>query len=198
MSPESRARGFTLAELLVAIALGVVTLAILVSLVMATVRVSFRGTARVQLQQSALTATNRLAEDLANAPIAGVTMWQQPDSFRLAIHRLGNVGLDGEQVWADTLLVYGWNKSDGRLVRLEVPGMGTERARRPTRAEVQGWLADSSLPRRGLAVEVIRLELNSSLPPPALAQPLKLVMDLERGSEKFRLERDFFLMNSSL
>lgn len=198
MLPGSRARGFTLVELLVAIALGVITLAILVGLVMATVRVSFRGTARVQLQQSALTAANRLAEDLANAPIAGVTMWQQPDSFRLAIHRLDNVGLDGGQVWADTLLVYGWNQSDGRLVRLEVPGVPSERARRPTEAEVEAWLADASLPRRGLAVEVTGMELDSALPPPALAQPLKLVMELERGSEKFRLERDFFLMNSSL
>lgn len=194
---------FTLPELLVAMTIGLLTLGIVVSLVVTTLRVSFRGTARIQLQQSAMMLVDSLSSDLAQAPMAGLELFSSGDTFWLTIHPLANVGLDVEQQWSSSLVVYAWDKKDGRVLRLVVPSGSTEHPVRPTAAQVQGWLKDERIPRRLVATEVTSFELKSALPAPKMGQPLTLVLELERpatgsqGAEKFALHRDFFLMNSA-
>lgn len=198
----SRARGLSLVELLVAMTLGALALGIIVYLVMAALKVSFRGTARVELQQSAATVARTLSADLARTPIFGVTVLEQPSRTTLSVHPLSDVGTDGAQRWSSQLLLYHWE--EGRVVRLEVPSGSTDRARRPNPADVTAWLGDSSLPRRTLAREVEVFALRSAAPGPVLEQPLTLVLELSRpaagaqGAERYQLEQDLYLMNSSL
>ena len=200
---RQRPRAFTLIELMVALLLGGLVLGVIAFLLLSAMRVSATGGTRVELQQAAAISAERLARDLQKTPLAGVTINNQSDLFTLTIHPLAGVGLDGQQQWSDRLLLYRWQQSEGKLELREIDIGARDTVLRPTGAQIQSWLGDTSIQPRTLASEVTLIELNSA-DPATMQQPLHLIIQLERSTgggqtpEQFHLERDLFLVNSSL
>lgn len=194
---------FTLVELMVALVLGGLVLGVIAFLLLSAMRTSVGGTARVELQQAAAVSAERLARDLQKAPVAALTLTSRPDLLLLTIHPLAGVGLDGQQQWSNILLLYRWQQNEGKLEVREIDVGAHDAALRPNSAQIQGWLNDGNITPRTLASEVTLVEL-SSADPTIMKQPLHLVIDLERRTgggkepESYHLERDLFLMNSSL
>lgn len=110
--------GFTLAEVLVAGALGLMLMVLLFQFLVPTMRASVRGATRVELQQMAVIALNKISADLQNTAPAGLSLSTTPP-VSMGIVRISTVMGDGRQVWEQKMIVYGLQGD--RLIRKEFP-----------------------------------------------------------------------------
>ena len=78
---------YTLVEILIASAVGLMILGVVVNLLISTGRASSRGAAKVELQQKLLVLSNKLEADLSLANSASVAVDSTPTQTLLSIHR---------------------------------------------------------------------------------------------------------------
>lgn len=111
-------RGLTLIETLVAGAVGLLLLDVLISLFVPSMRMSIRGSVRVEMEQQAVMALERLAADLRGCGRTSLTMTPTGGAgATLSIQRIKDVLSDGTQAWDTNLIVYAWSGPNGTLTR---------------------------------------------------------------------------------
>ena len=124
-------RAFTLVELLVAATLSILLLGMMFAFLVPTMRASVRGSSRVEMQQQAVVALSRMAEDLEATAPAGIAIYAPDampanaadlpqlganwtpllmvkDPVDMSIVRLNNVNASGQQVWDTHAVIYNW------------------------------------------------------------------------------------------
>ncbi|MBI3924235.1 MAG: prepilin-type N-terminal cleavage/methylation domain-containing protein [Armatimonadetes bacterium] len=190
--------GFTLLELLIALALTGLLTWLGFAFLFPAVRASFRGAAQVGVQQEAVLSLVRLVQDLERTTAGGISLSTSVDRVLLAVNRLEDVQGDATQLWELGFSVYAWDRSTGRLTRREwsardnpdpdpaaigvTMGLG-----KPTRVTPE-QLAALAAPRGSLlAQDVVRFEIrhqgSSDL---TLAGPLELEIELVREDARSR------------
>ncbi|MEW6284034.1 MAG: prepilin-type N-terminal cleavage/methylation domain-containing protein [Candidatus Eremiobacterota bacterium] len=108
-------RGLTMVELLVSMAVFSLLAALLVSALVAVMRMSYRGTLRANLQGQATLAITRLVGDLQRSSPAGVSM----SSGAVAICPMDGLTGQGTAVWGSSLAIY--SRDGRRLLRERWP-----------------------------------------------------------------------------
>lgn len=205
-----RTRGYTLLEVLVAMVLGLLVLALGLALYQFSVKEWSRLSTRIELQQMAATVLNRLAADARDSTPGGVS--ELPEGTALGLVRLEDVGSDGVQIWEERLIVYSWSASERKLWRRNRPnedpkGKGPKLKLKknhpgklppPLMKLVAGERSDTD---QLVASDVILFQADLAGDPETPAQPLTVRIGLEKAilharPERFELERDVFLRNS--
>ena len=120
-------RGFTLVELLVAFALlGLLSL-MFVWFIVPSMRMASLGTTRVDIQQMAVLACNRVATELLDTAPSGVSLHSRAQAdptsepVVVAIVPLRDIDENGHRVWENVVSVFFWQRSDGRLLLRHFP-----------------------------------------------------------------------------
>ncbi|MHB2019228.1 MAG: PulJ/GspJ family protein, partial [Candidatus Xenobia bacterium] len=134
-----RRTAFTIVELLVAATLSILLLGMMFAFLIPTMRASVRGSSRVEMQQQAVVALSRMAEDLEATAAAGIALYVDPANYNppavvpaqgpnwtpmlmseapaaggpgviMSVVKLNNVNAQGQQVWDTSAIVYNWDK----------------------------------------------------------------------------------------
>lgn len=113
-------KAFTLLEITVAAGLSVVVFTLLALLLYATSVSTVRGQARVDIQQQAILASNRMVTELMQCTPAGVGVLYTPDvdsEVVLSLHKVVDVSstVPPSQVFARQLTVFWWLPGEGSL-----------------------------------------------------------------------------------
>lgn len=123
----SKTRAFTLIELLVAFALlGLLSL-MFVWFIVPSMRMASLGTTRVDIQQMAVLACNRVAAELLNTSPSGVSLHSRTqadpasDPVVVAIVPIRDIDESGHRVWENKVSVYFWLRSSGKLLLRHFP-----------------------------------------------------------------------------
>jgi len=103
---------------LVAGALGIMLMTLLFNFLVPTMRASVRGATRVELQQMAVIALNKMAADVQNTAPAGLSL-NTTAPVSVGIVRILTVMGDGRQVWEQKMIVY--SLQGDVLIRKEYP-----------------------------------------------------------------------------
>ncbi|MBI3926023.1 MAG: prepilin-type N-terminal cleavage/methylation domain-containing protein [Armatimonadetes bacterium] len=136
MSRGNSQRGWTLIELLIASTVAMLLLTMVVWFLVPAMRFSIEGTAKVELQESAVMALNKMIADLQLSPASGISISTDPPA--VAINRIEQIDANGSPQYEDKLRVY-WYDSGRQQLTLEEyppdpPGLGlTFVAGRPTK-----------------------------------------------------------------
>lgn len=109
--------GYTLVEILVAMALALVLGTLLVRLLFTTFNVTSDKRARADLQTAATIALSRLVDDLRASPVAGMSFAGESE---FSLHGLAEVSSEGAQVWSDRLVYYHHHNTETTLKRWEL------------------------------------------------------------------------------
>ena len=123
----SRTKGFTLVELLVAFALLGLLALMFVWFIVPTMRMASLGTTRVDIQQMAVLACNRIAAELLDTSPSGVSLYSRAqadpaaDPVVVAIVPLRDIDESGHRVWENRVSVYFWQRSTGKLLLRHYP-----------------------------------------------------------------------------
>lgn len=191
-------RGFTLIEILLAGALGVMVLYVLIALLIPALRVSAQGTDRVELDQRAALLEGRLTRALKATCRSGVGWlvagWsgvgeapEQAERF-LTVHSLRGALSDSRQDWSNGLTVFHWK--EGQLTESSLT-----LTEAPVKAVTLSWseLASQSLaPARLVMKDVRSFSAHLSEGP-----RVNYTLVLEKGTQELTLSRAVFLANSS-
>jgi prepilin-type N-terminal cleavage/methylation domain-containing protein len=208
-----RGRGYTLLELLIALGLlGLV--ASLVSLMLVrTLKLSQKGLSRVDMQQQASLALQRMLTDLRRTSCAGLSLRSSADPKGLAICPISSPQLrsgqpepvqgDGLLRWSDFFLLYYHDRLGQRMLYREWPPgspsasaaeLSISRARRldPARLlEVLQGVGRTVVLAQGVSdFEIVHAFGGRD---DLVIQPLRFRLSLFRGSEKLQLVRSVFL-----
>ncbi|MCA9793980.1 MAG: prepilin-type N-terminal cleavage/methylation domain-containing protein [Candidatus Eremiobacteraeota bacterium] len=206
-------RGLSLAELLVAMGLAAIVLAIATSLIWQAVRTTARGTVSGELYQSGVTALTWLVEDIQSTGAAGIGVLNSGGPATptvLSVHPLADVSNQLVRFYDDHIVVYVWDPATGILTRSTWPpgpptlGVTLEPANpwRPDDTQLLALTANNGT-RRQLATQVTAFEFENpaGVDFPNIGQPLKLKLSLSRKAaagyqpEKFEVERLITLRN---
>lgn len=124
-------RAFTLLELLVTMTLLTLVVALGLAFLLPVLRASTRGTLRVEMEQQATVAMNRLVTDLRRTSVSGLSLRSGPDPVAVAACPVsgpdlragqpGPVQPDGTVVWSDFFILYSWTAAEAKLKRREWP-----------------------------------------------------------------------------
>jgi prepilin-type N-terminal cleavage/methylation domain-containing protein len=114
----SRNRGFTLLEVLISASLLLLLLGLLFTFLVPTMKASVRGSVRVEMQQMAVLALNKMVGDLQNTTAAGLSLSQR-NPVSIGIVRIEGVTSEGMQIWEKNMIVYAL--LDGVLIRKVYP-----------------------------------------------------------------------------
>lgn len=106
--------GFSLLELLVAVALMGMLGTLFVWFLVPSMRISGQQSARAELQQQAVLAVNRVAAVLQTTAAAGVSR-RASEPVTVAAVPLVNVDSQGRQQWATNMTLFYWDKPGERL-----------------------------------------------------------------------------------
>lgn len=192
----SRARAFTLVEVILASALAFVLLSLCVAVLVPLARATARSADQVDLRQMAYVSLDRLSADLGRSAPEGITVGADV----IAIQPLVDLSADGLQVWDSQLIVWFWNHGQlrRRLWPPAPPDLGwapsPSRPRHPSPAEL-GRLAVSS-DSQVLAGFVESFEVSGGRAP-LFVQPISLSLRLKREKESYSLSTTVFLRNSA-
>jgi prepilin-type N-terminal cleavage/methylation domain-containing protein len=172
-------RGFTLAEVLIALALLVLVAALLLQLLIPTFRAASRGAVRIEMEQRALVALSRLASDLEeSAPGATAVCGQPGGPVYVGAFRLAGIDPDGAHMWEREAVVWGWKGPGMPLVRkVWKPGGRpaislvplAEKAQRLSRSDMAAILNEAELPGISLAQNVVLFTVTDGEGNPILA-----------------------------
>ncbi len=122
MSKRRRPDGFTLVEILLAGSLLLVLVVLAAEVLLPMARGSRRASEQIHLQQLAQLSLERISNDLACAPLEGVTLVSLPGGGNaLSVQRLADVTAQGDQLWKDSLSVYWLDPLTSRLCWREWP-----------------------------------------------------------------------------
>lgn len=123
-------RGFTLVEVMVAAALGVLVLGLAAGYLVPALRASDRGSSEVEMEQQAVLALSQIERDAGRTTPEGLSLRAEAPVC-LAVNPRDEVEPDGTVVWSDSYIIYSFDKKRGLLIRRQwPPGMPT-----PTAAE---------------------------------------------------------------
>lgn len=119
-SPACGTKGYTLVEILIASTLMLLLLALTFQVIVPTFRTTSERSARVELEQVAALAVNRVVADLESTAPSGVGLLlalTPTDPTGMVVHPLLNVDASGGQVWDDKLVVVYFDPGLRRLTR---------------------------------------------------------------------------------
>ncbi|MFN8608074.1 MAG: type II secretion system protein [Vulcanimicrobiota bacterium] len=207
-----RQRAMSLLETLLAGALLTMVMGLVLSFLIPTFRNSSRGGLRVEMQQQASLALEKLVIDLEHGAPASVSILPAPlgtdEVSGVAVQRMDGFTSSGTQVWETSLVVYYWLPKTGTLKR-EIWNNGRQPSlsvtlldyhpARITRQDLLDIINDGSGPEFNLARGVTRFSVD--YPPPPAQQPYRIQLTLERSpmgqsaNEVLALDRALTLRN---
>jgi prepilin-type N-terminal cleavage/methylation domain-containing protein len=118
-------RGLTLIELLVTIALAGLVLTLFVWFLVTTSQLTEQGTARVELQQSAILSALKMERDLRRSAKEAITLFPSPpvssDPRVVAMVPIADIDSSGQKIWEQEVIAYHWTSSSKELHRREWP-----------------------------------------------------------------------------
>lgn len=202
----------SLLETLLAGALLTMVMGLVLSFLIPTFRNSSRGGLRVEMQQQASLALEKLVIDLEHGAPASVSILPAPlgtdEVSGVAVQRMDGFTSSGTQVWETSLVVYYWLPKTGTLKR-EIWNNGRQPSlsvtlldyhpARITRQDLLDIINDGSGPEFNLARGVTRFSVD--YPPPPAQQPYRIQLTLERSpmgqsaNEVLALDRALTLRN---
>lgn len=112
-----RRPGFTLAEVLVAAALGLLVLGMTTRLLVPSARYLARGSATANAQRVAAMTIARLQQDLARSSGLGVKLASADGMSLISIQPTDDVTPDAQLVWQPRVVLYVWHQKQRRLTR---------------------------------------------------------------------------------
>ena len=184
-------RGFSLLEIVVVCVLLSMVMLLGVRFLVPTLRISAKGTLRVQMQQTAVTALNKLVADYEASSPAGIGT-RSGAPVAVSICKLDRVQGDGTDVWSNHFIIYYCDIPTRQLRRREwppgEPPATTEetsilKARRLLPDRIAAIVAEPAPVQTILAVDVESFRI---LHPPGgddneLVQPLRFQLTLKRN-----------------
>ena len=208
----NRRRGIGLLETLLAGALLTMVMGLVLSFLIPTFRNSSRGGLRVEMQQQASLAMEKLVIDLEHGAPASVSLLPAPtgsgEVSGVAVQRMDGFTSSGTQLWETQLIVYYWLPKTATLKR-EVWNNGMKpnlsvtlldyHPARITRQDLLDLINDGSAPEANVARGVSLFSVD--YPPPPASQPYRIRLTLERSpigqtaAEVLALDRSITLRN---
>ncbi|HXE73733.1 MAG TPA: hypothetical protein VNO81_13810 [Candidatus Nitrosotenuis sp.] len=206
--------GATLIEVLVGGGLAVLVLTVLIMFLLAAFKFSGQGTARVEMQQQAVVALERMASELQRSSTEAVALLsrdplkpQNPVAF--ALTRLKDVSGEGDPIWEEKLIVYYWDRERSLLLRREWPpapptlglSLSSRRANKVSPADLISLASSTNGTEKLLARGVCSFDVTHAGSGSSIEPPLTLTLGLERevarqkGPETFQLSRTVTLRN---
>lgn len=116
-----KARGLTLVEVLVALTLGILLLALLNQLLVPVLRTNSRLSVRVHLRQQATTTLNHLSRDLRSTSGGGLSYQPGPPLF-LSVSPVSGLSSEGHPLHQSHLVLYRWSGEGGEVRRWQYDG----------------------------------------------------------------------------
>lgn len=207
-----RRRGMSLLETLLAGALMTMVMGLVLSFLIPTFRNSSRGGLRVEMQQQASIALERLVIDLEHGAPASVSILPAPtgtdEVSGVAVQRMEGYTSSGAQLWETQLIVYYWLPKTQTLKR-EIWNNGMKPSlpvtlldyhpAHITRQDLISIINDASAPESNLAQGVTKFSVDYPAPPNQ--QPYRIQLTLERAPigqkapEVLTLDRSITLRN---
>ena len=192
---------FTLIEVMLGSALGLLLLGVIVFTLIPLMRYGSWASSRATLVQAAVLVGERLGGDLQRAPLCGISLPTPQDPGLLAVHGISAVTDTGAAVWENHLILYGWDSSQGSLLRATWAGPAgvplTQAPLRLTTAEIRNAMAQPLLSRRSLVQGILKeFSLTPTLGTDSLPLRLHLVTQMEvpgRPPERFELTKELTL-----
>lgn len=200
-------RGFTLLEVLVAAVLTLLVMGVAFGYLVPAWRASARIQTRVELQQSAVVALDRLTAELKTSAPGGVTLSDGVPRI-LAINPVEKVQGNGLVVWKSSYILYVFEGD--RLERIEWPPGGPAaspsqqlptRAKRLPRSQLVAIASAGDVARRQVAGDVVDFSWTHPGSPDVFTQPLTFRLELSRATsaqpqaERVVLQRSVHLVN---
>ena len=163
---------FTLVELLIGFTLLAVLSFMFVWFIVPVMRMANLGTARVDIQQTAVLACNRIATDLLRSSPSGVSLHSRAaadpaEPVVLAVIPIKDVDTEGRRVWDTNVVTFFWDRDKKWLLRRTFPPAPPGSLTidplpdyRPSRLAVSDLLAlaDSNAPYIRLATRVVNFD----------------------------------------
>lgn len=198
-------KGFTLLEITVTAVLLSMVMLLAIRFLVPTMRISARGTLRVEMQQTAVVALNRLITDYERSSPAGIGL-RLTAPVAVSVCPVVRVQPDGADVWSDSFILYSYDVPTRQLRRREwppgAPSPTTEeltitKARRLGPDRIAGILAEPPARQIILAADVDSFQI---LQPPGatgdmLIQPVRFQLTLKRQDQTFTCTRSAFVRN---
>lgn len=205
-------RGMSLVETLLAGALLTMVMGMVLSFLIPTFRNSSRGGLRVEMQQQASVAMEKMVIDLEHGAPASVSILPAPagtdEVSGVAVQRMDGFTSSGTQFWETQLILYYWLPKTQTLKRevwnnamkptLSVTLLDYHPAR-ITRQDLLDVINDGSAPEFTVARGVTKFSVD--YPPPPAQQPYRIQLTLERSpigqsaNEVLALDRSITLRN---
>lgn len=194
-------RAFTLLEVVVGAALGIMVLTLLVQLLVPSLRLSARAGLQTELQEACYLALHQLSEDLVTTVPAGLAYVNNTTAGGPTVIGLQPVADADDQarlVFAPELLSYSWSPAEGRLRRHRwkpLPAVvGTLNGNSPTRLTSTQLLqlpsvTSQAFEGRTMAVGVSQFSLALPVGPPNIGCPLTVRLELQRQAASDRVDR---------
>lgn len=196
-------RGFTYTEILVALfLLGVVSL-LVARVLMASLHTSAKESARMEMEQTALFALQKVVRDLQLTSVGGVSYLPKGEgqTSGVAINPFDDVSAEGNLAWQNRAIAFTWEPTTGLLNRAVLDGLPSPSLTAPTRLST-GELGAALASARGVTLSrgVVDFEVLNREPVTMTSRALMVRLELERtiprsGLRRFRMERQVTLRN---
>ncbi len=194
-------RGFSVLELIVTAALGLLLLSVCIQFLIPSLNVTARETARSQMQERASMVLRRLTNDLGTSSAAGITLRNATpaEAACFTIQPVKSLATNLQNQYEEKLIVYTWDKTSKQVWRRvwppEPPSLAlTLKPLNPDRVPNSALNAFAAAGGTDLlANDVTELAVKSPLDPPNLGTPLTLSIECVQKpaagrNETFRLE----------
>ncbi|MBM3461534.1 MAG: hypothetical protein FJX76_05485 [Armatimonadetes bacterium] len=199
----------TMQELIIAMPLAMMLLALLVHTLVSSSRRTAQLTAQAQMQETATFILQRIENELATTPAAGVGILhpESPsDPTAISLNRLATVDASGLRTYEDGLVLYVFDPTRKTLVMREFDDapagleMSPIEGFRPGCGDLKRLATQTSPSSRLLASGVAEFKVTSDAPTGHVGSPLTLRLVLERNAipgqkEVETMERTFTLRN---
>lgn len=178
--------------------LGLALLALLVQVLVPMMRAARKSSVQIALQQTGLVVLDRLAHDMQLSVWSGLAHASAPNQELLGVHRLNQVGANGEQTFEDALVIYLWQPST--VTRRVVPpnssdGLTVEAPFQPVSGRLTAMaLNDPARESRIVGADVQRLTLDLQ----GLTSTISMRVTVRADDESLDLERTISLRNGTL
>ena len=198
MSKDTRSRGLTVPETLVAISLFAVVGTLLVGLLIRTMRISARESVYLELEQSCHFLLQKVERDLTQSGVSGISYLQTPDTSGVATNRIEDVTSEGTLAWSGEQTFYYWLKNERTLWvrRITTSGSPLANPRRFTESELTSMTAQ---PATSIGENVTEFEVVNRLPD-GTSRLVDVSVEVQRQlpndqPRRFRLEKLVTILN---